>query len=150
MKKCKCGEDDVRKFYMRKGRNSKYYQDNLCKECRKKDNREYRKNNKEIYRLAEIRKRRKIKSKVMKAYGGKCECCGEDKIEFLTIDHINKDGSKHRREINGLGDRLYWWLQRNKFPEGFRVLCFNCNCYRGSFGYCPHKENSKWQYLMEK
>jgi hypothetical protein len=128
----------------------KYYQDNLCKECRKRSNREYRKVNKKMFRLAEVRKRRNIKAKVMKAYGGKCECCGEDRFEFLTIDHIKGNGSKHRKEINGMGERLYWWLQREKFPNGFRVLCFNCNCSRGAFGYCPHKEKSKWQKLMEE
>jgi len=147
--KCRCGEEDINKFYIRKAKSGNRYPDVICKKCRREDNKIYRKNNLEIYRKAEIRKRRKIKAKVMKAYGGKCECCGEDRFEFLTIDHIDGNGSKHKREVvGGGGDKFYWWLQRNKFPKGFRVLCFNCNCSRGSFGYCPHKEESKWQDLM--
>lgn len=30
------------------------------------------------------------------------------------------------------------WLIHNRFPEGFRVLCFNCNNSLGMHGYCPH------------
>src|SRR5215469_14892323 len=59
-----------------------------------------------------------------------CACCGEKQLEFLTIDHINGDGRKHRREA-GVGSHLYAWPVRNNFPDGFQVLCFNCNCSKG-------------------
>jgi hypothetical protein len=32
-----------------------------------------------------------------------------------------------------------FWLKRNGYPKGFRVLCHNCNSARGLYGYCPHK-----------
>lgn len=67
-----------------------------------------------------------------------CECCGETCIEFLSIDHINNDGAKHRKEVKS-SVHIYRWLLKNKFPEGFRVLCINCNFALGHFGYCPHK-----------
>ncbi len=69
-------------------------------------------------------------------YGGKCACCGEVKIEFLCIDHINGNGNSHRKEI---GNNIYRWLIDNNFPQDFRVLCHNCNMSLGLYGYCPHQ-----------
>jgi len=86
----------------------------------------------------------KIKTQVMSYYGGKCSCCGEDQLEFLTIDHVNKPGNIHRKEIGisgGGGLRFYRWLQKNNYPLGYRVLCFNCNCAIGHYGYCPHHKD---------
>jgi len=68
----------------------------------------------------------------------KCECCGENHIEFLTIDHIHGGGNKHSKRIKN--NSLYQWLINNNFPKGFRVLCYNCNCSLGHNGYCPHKK----------
>ena len=83
----------------------------------------------------------KIRLEVLKKYSGefpKCACCGEKQIEFLTIDHINNDGAKHRKEI-GKG-RLYQWLYKNKFmPDRFQILCWNCNLSKYHYGKCPHK-----------
>jgi hypothetical protein len=69
-----------------------------------------------------------------------CECCGESHVEFLTIDHINGNGSKHRLKT---GPHIYRWLIKNDFPVGYRVLCFNCNCALGHAGYCPHGNITK-------
>jgi len=56
-----------------------------------------------------------------------CELCGEDDLDVLTIDHKDGNGADHRRKINAKGgDDVYLWLYRNKFPDGFRVLCRNC------------------------
>ena len=65
-----------------------------------------------------------------------CLCCGEKTLEFLSIDHIDGGGSKHKREVH----KIYRWLKKNNFPEGFRVLCHNCNQSRGAYGYCPHEK----------
>jgi len=71
-----------------------------------------------------------------------CACCGEPIIEFLTIDHINGGGCKHRQKI-GVGTVFYHWLIKNGFPEGYQVLCYNCNCGRDkNGGMCPHKTPS--------
>ena len=86
--------------------------------------------------------RQRIKQEAVKAYGSKCACCGETELAFLTLDHINGSGTKHRKELkmNG-GTSTYSWLKRNKYPKGFQVLCFNCNCGRNvNRGICPHKE----------
>ena len=74
------------------------------------------------------------------AYGGyQCACCGETEPLFLTIDHINNDGNKHRKKFQSRGDGLYKWLKHNNYPEGFQVLCMNCNHgKRRNGGICPH------------
>lgn len=70
-------------------------------------------------------------------YGGKCKICGETLELFLTIDHINNDGAAHRKKINGHnhgGVDMGSWLRRNNYPEGFQVLCVNCNHAKGRIG----------------
>lgn len=76
-------------------------------------------------------------------YGGNppsCACCGEAHLEFLNFDHINGDGGAERRRFGrGMtGLRLASRLKQQGWPEGIRILCWNCNAARGSFGYCPH------------
>lgn len=82
---------------------------------------------------------------VITHYGGKCACsgCHEIRQEFLAVDHVNGGGNKHRKEIGMTNANSFCrWLIKNDFPAGFRVLCHNCNCARGYYGYCPHeKEN---------
>ena len=85
--------------------------------------------------------RLEVKKKVFAKYCKgviRCGCCGEKQIEFLSIDHISGGGTKHRSEI-GRG-YLYFWLVKNNFPDGYRVLCHNCNQALGSYGKCPHQE----------
>jgi len=44
--------------------------------------------------------------------------------EGLHLDHINNNGAEERRQIN---DNLDSWLIANNFPEGYQVLCANCD-----------------------
>lgn len=74
----------------------------------------------------------------------RCECCGIDDIDFLTLDHIQNDGAKEKKEIsNGQGGQwLYAKIMKNKSKvshERYRILCFNCNSARGAMGVCPHE-----------
>lgn len=85
----------------------------------------------------------RLKLEVFERYGGAhCECCGEANEVFLTVDHIGGGGAKHRREVlrGKGGEALYRWLKKNGFPEGYRVLCFNCNFAYHRLGCCPHQE----------
>jgi predicted transcriptional regulator len=42
---------------------------------------------------------------------------------------------------------MYNWLKNHNFPSGFRVLCYNCNSSIGAWGYCPHKDGSKFKTI---
>jgi len=71
---------------------------------------------------------KKIKLETIDAYGGHCSLCGETHWEFLTIDHVNGGGSRHR-EIVGSGGTFYRWLKNRGWPKDeYRLLCANCNC----------------------
>lgn len=84
-------------------------------------------------------KRLRDKNAVFKAYGGYvCRCCQEKRKVFLSIDHVNGGGTKHRKKL-GFGG-IYRWLVENDFPPGFQVLCHNCNQGRHlNGGTCPHE-----------
>jgi len=112
----------------------------LCKQCgsSKIDNYKYCILCRKQHRQAGKRHSLKLKLKVFKKYGGSsCQCCQETTLDFLTIDHINKDGAKHRKQI---GFNIYRWLRNNNYPYGFRVLCMNCNWALRFRSQCPHKE----------
>lgn len=87
---------------------------------------------------ADLRKKHKVE--VFARYGGAfCVCCGEDTIAFLSLDHINGDGAKHRRDVKT--HNMYAWLRNNDYPVGFQVLCHNCNHGKHiNKGTCPHQE----------
>jgi hypothetical protein len=60
-----------------------------------------------------------------------CQCpgCRTSYIGFLTLDHVNGDGSTHRKTNNlGTGGaRLWRWVRAKGYPPEFQVLCCNCN-----------------------
>ena len=101
---------------------------------------------KELARINRPKYYQKLKKLVIAHYSNntfKCNCCKETEYLFLTLDHINNEGWKHRRELSGKNwkagsDRTYAWLRRNNFPAGFQILCHNCN-WGKRYGICPHK-----------
>lgn len=82
--------------------------------------------------------RRRLKERVFSHYGTFCQCCGESRLVFLALDHLQDNGAEERRQVGQAGQRFYLWLQRNNFPPGYQVLCHNCN-YAKSHGGCPHR-----------
>ena len=87
--------------------------------------------------------RDKLKDEVFFAYGGYCcSCCGEGTKEFLVIDHVDGGGCKQRKQL-GSGDAIYRWLRKNGFPDGYQVLCCNCNWGKKTCGECPHKRQKE-------
>ena len=67
----------------------------------------------------------------IKAYGGKCQLCGESNPYFMSIDHVYGDGAKERK-ITGSGVVLYRKLKNEGYPKDrYRLLCYNCNCALG-------------------
>lgn len=83
--------------------------------------------------------RKRNKDLAFNAYGGyKCSCCKETIELFLTIDLVDNSAGGHKA-TTGSGQAFYLWLKKNKYPSGYRVLCFNCNCGRQrNNGVCPH------------
>lgn len=169
----KCGEtkpfEDFAIVYAKNSRGQNYRQ-HTCKECAKSVHaglmrkaraknpglyknmqRQHRQRHLELVRRQRRESGKRLKLRVMAKYGGAiCACCAEKCLSMLTIDHINNDGAKHRKEIGNVyefakGKRaivadFYRWLERNEFPTGFQVLCYNCNLskYRNK-GICEHK-----------
>ena len=78
--------------------------------------------------------RRLARVQVLEHYGSVCVCCGVTDFEFLAIDHVNGGGRQHYKQV---GD-LVRWILKNDYPEGFRILCHNCNQALGFYGACPH------------
>lgn len=99
---------------------------NLCKNCDRKE-----------HRQDSAARREKRKDIVFAHYcqGSvpHCNLCLTTARPFLTIDHIGGGGAEHRRK-DKIGD-LHHWLIKNNLPEGFRILCFNCNMSRGFYRY---------------
>lgn len=91
-------------------------------------------------------KRMALKREVLEAYGGcRCICCGEQRIEFLSLEHVNKDGARHRRSLDSRGHkvgghRFYLKLKKLGFPQDpvMVVYCLNCNI-ASAYGLCPHE-----------
>lgn len=97
------------------------------------------------YRLSHMGQQRKTQRNVrlrnrklvLEHYGNKCACCGENKYEFLAIDHINGGGRKEQTLYGGSGG-VYRSIIRNNFPNIYQILCHNCNMAKGFYGKCPH------------
>ena len=80
-----------------------------------------------------------------------CNCCGlNSHIDFLEFDHIaGKKEMDSEPELMKLGysskfsnNFLHHWIINNKFPDGFQILCKNCNSAKGmikNHNECPMK-----------
>lgn len=115
-----------------------------CQECRAVINEWNEKYGKEYHRKCVKKSNDRLKTEVLSAYGGKCQCCGLSEEIWLTIDHIDGKGADHRRELTGKNygagnQNIYRWLRKNGFPPGFQVLCWCCN-WAKSHGGCPHEK----------
>lgn len=108
-----------------------------CRGCCNAYNREYlaRWRTPEKMFVYNNRAKKKIRDAVFSHYGWYCMACKESDPMVLSIDHIHNNGAEHRKQIFGRGKKgrppsgywLYYWLLKNKLPEGFQVLCMNCN-----------------------
>lgn len=73
-------------------------------------------------------------------FGSCCACCGEARSAFLTLDHIHRNGTKHRALFTH-HDQMMRSIQREGWPKDkYRLLCMSCN-FATRFGEtCPHVE----------
>ncbi len=93
-----------------------------------------------IYKYGAIER----KNKIIEHYSNstmKCSKCGISDIRVLSIDHIKGKGNKHRKEV-GCGANLYNWIIKNNFPDGFQVLCMNCQ-------FIKRHENNEWSKKID-
>lgn len=113
-----------------------------CKKCTKKYLEKWLNEN-----PAQIQNRRKsskncrlkIRQIVLDHYGNRCSCpkCPETNPLFLSIEHLNGHGKKHRKERGDYG--VYRDIIDSGFPSNITLLCFNCNFAKyHNGGICPH------------
>jgi len=120
------------------GKHEPWCSGQMCRECLDKHNEWYKTSK---YRDRHAKQRSDEKKSVMDHYGGKCACCGESEPCFLAIDHIEGNGNSHRRKIGKWGSGFFKWLIKNDFPDGFQILCHNCNMGKHlNGGVCPHQQ----------
>lgn len=98
----------------------------------------------------------KLKIEIVNHYGGRCVYCGETDISKLSVDHVNGDGGKRRKEgiygALGAGFQLYYWLRRNKYPDGYQICCRECNWIKGNMNHekFVRKITTIHEHLQEK
>jgi len=88
------------------------------------------------------------KSKILDHYGRECSWCGENDDMVLTIDHVENDGNKHRKQASGPMRVLLQILKAIKFGQAhkFQVLCANCNLAKvKNDGVLPEHRKNLWR-----
>lgn len=146
----KCSGCKQTKSILQFSRNPKMHDGraNWCKNCHHEDKKRRYNEKPDYYKEVSTRKRLKLRTEVLTHYSNgtpKCACCGIAEIKFLCIDHINGGGNAHRKTLPR-GHYIYQWLKNEKYPEGFQVLCHNCNMAKGFYGICPHEEARQKQH----
>lgn len=124
-----------KEYFLSKARES--YNNNLghVKEYK----REYGKKHKDKLLAYHRELGKRQRSKFLEMYGNKCSCCGEILQEFLTIEHIQGQIGIKRSKKN-TGQWAYAKAIKEYRPDLYEILCWNCNCSKGRYGYCPHKK----------
>ncbi len=104
-------------------------------------------NNKQHIREHSREKIQALKKEVLSHYcqpdSPNCVMCGENRLPCLTLDHINDDGAKERKELNMYGSNFYLWVKRNRYPERYQVLCWNCQYIKRDKYYLSRLEELK-------
>lgn len=78
----------------------------------------------ERYRAHGVAYRERLKRRFFEMYGDTCAGCGFDNPKALTLDHVNHNGNKERREMGERGP--YRRATEKHRPEEYQVLCMNC------------------------
>jgi hypothetical protein len=96
--------------------------------------------------------RAQLKLEMLEEFGWRCQCCNEDNPHFLTLDHINNDGNKHRAEVkSGSVEMIYSQAKKEGWPKDrYQLLCINCNWAKGKWGVCPHKISKTSVEIIEE
>jgi hypothetical protein len=92
--------------------------------------RNYSKNkSKELKRMRDRRMRLKIEVLTHYSPNGVLGCSWEDckinDVDMLSLDHVNNDGAKDRKENPGPSTSVYFKVKQRGFPLGLQTLCWN-------------------------
>lgn len=125
---------------------------NWCRDCKHTWAKVYYSENRDRYRAHRATPRGRANSRrwskenrlrrraaMFEHYGHICACCGENDKDFLTLDHMNEDGAAHRRALGG-NEKVMSFLEREGWPVGYQILCFNCNAAKYIRRGCPHNK----------
>lgn len=126
-------EIDLKSYYRHRDKNMAQ-----MRAYRKEHREEYRQNSRQYYakhrkdfaqRSREVRGKLKLETMTYYSLGDTpyCASCGITDIDVLCLDHINNDGAEHRKLAGRAGTVTYGWLKKRGYPDGFQVLCANCN-----------------------
>jgi hypothetical protein len=106
--------------------------DSRCRECMKKS-----------VIAHNFKEARRVKLIWAMGYGGKCICCGEKRIEMLTIEHIRFKGYEL------IYDHVITLMKKlisMNFPEGYTILCWGCNELTRHGRPCIHSKEYQGYY----
>jgi hypothetical protein len=78
-----------------------------------------------------VRQAEQAKAKIITELGGRCICCGETELDFLTIREVR---GKYRSEF-----RNWMSFEAGRQQGLFYVICYNCNVATRYGAVCPHK-----------
>lgn len=101
-----------------------------CMVCRIADSKVYTEKNRK--RIGEVSAKCRIKRRLqlLSKLGKQCVNCGENKVEFLQIDHVNNDGGQERKEngVRGMTTKIINEYLNGKLDiKRIQILCANCN-----------------------
>ena len=124
---------------VRRQRSHKEQHKNAVDKYRRKNRKKINKRSRETYRLNIEENREKLNKRarnrnqllrreVLGHYSPNLSCirCGETNLAALSIHHVNNNGLEDRKR-RGWGSSLHYSLRREGYPEGYQVLCMNCN-----------------------
>ncbi len=94
-------------------------------------------------RIYQRKRSAEAKQKLMDVYGHECNCCSEHRIEFLTLEHKQRDRKRDILEIGYTSNRIWLHAAENPDFDRYEILCMNCNWCKGKFGYCPHEKEKQ-------
>ncbi len=138
----KCSKCVKKQDQQRKARHKKAFEQGICDICnRVKEESRFRRclRCRKVVRANVNARHAYLRDEIFNAYGGHvCHCCGETEPLFLEIDHVQNNGNEMKK-IHGVGTQFYRWLKVNNYPDGFQILCSNCNHGKHhNGGTCPH------------
>ncbi len=134
-----CGEQRMLQSYLYYPGSQKLLGE-CCTTCRRKGKRDHPRVRSHTPWPNEAKDRLRLEFSIV--YGGKCHCCGEARPEFLTVEHLDNSGKKHRKQV-GSGAAVLRDLRRRGWPgHNIAIACMNCNMgrERTEDKVCPHEK----------